>query len=344
MAMSKTFSFPSPVAQLPTRIGLVAILAIAAILPFCLRDYHLFQATQVLIFAIALLGLNILTGYNGQISLGHGAFYAIGAYTTAILLDKTAIPYWGAVPISGAVCLVAGFLFGLPALRFEGLYLALATFALAVATPQLLKFHGFEPWTGGVQGILISLPDAPFDLPITPNQFFYLYCLGWTLILCLGAWNLLHGRIGRALVAIRDHPTAAAGMGVDTARYKSLTFGVSALYTGIAGGLGALLAQFVSPDSFPSFLSITFIVGSVVGGIVSIAGSFFGAAFIVFVPNFASQISKAAPWAIYGAFLILMMYVMPSGAIGIIRAARDRLSRMSGGHAQGVKPQQSKPQ
>jgi branched-chain amino acid transport system permease protein len=344
MAISKTASSSPAGRRLPVLLGLAAIVLIAGILPFGLGDYRLLQATQVLIFAIALLGLNLLTGFNGQISLGHGAFYAIGAYTTAILLDKTGIPYWAAVPISGIVCLLAGFLFGLPALRLDGLYLALATFALSVATPQLLKFHAFEPWTGGVQGITLDPLDPPPGLPMTGNQWFYLYCLAWTLIMCLAAWNLLHGRIGRALVAIRDHPTAAASMGVDTAFYKSMTFGVSAMFTGIAGALGALLTQFVSPDSFPSLLSITFLVGSVVGGIVSIGGTFFGAAFIVFVPNLASQISKAAPWALYGVFLILMMYVMPMGVAGIIQIARDRLRRMTSAKAATTTQLQSKPQ
>ena len=124
--------------------ALVALLLVALAIPFVASSYRLLQFTMVVIYSIALLGLNILTGFNGQISLGHGAFYAIGAYTTAILLERTGIPYWGAIPISGAVCLVAGFLFGLPALRLEGHYLALSTFALAVATPQLLKFRALE--------------------------------------------------------------------------------------------------------------------------------------------------------------------------------------------------------
>ena len=119
----------------------------------------------MLVYAIALLGLNMLTGYNGQISLGHGAFYAIGAYTAAILMDKFGVPYWATIPVAGAVCLVVGFLFGLPALRLEGLYLALATFALGVAMPQILKYKALEHWTGGVQGIVIVKPDAPFGLP-----------------------------------------------------------------------------------------------------------------------------------------------------------------------------------
>jgi branched-chain amino acid transport system permease protein len=308
-------------------LGLALILAVACALPFALSSYHLFQATQVLVYAVVLLGLNILTGFNGQISLGHGAFYAIGAYTAAILLDKTGIPYWATIPLAGAICLVAGFLFGLPALRLEGLYLALATFALAVSTPQILKYKAFDQWTGGVQGIIINKPDAPGGLPLDSDQWLYFFCLLWTVPLFVVGWNLLRGRTGRAMVAIRDHPMAAATMGIDTALYKSLTFGVSAMYTGMAGALGALVAQFVSPDSFDLFLSISFVVGIVVGGIASISGAVFGAVFIEFVPNIADQISKAAPWAVYGVFLIAFMYLMPRGVAGVIRHAAARLGR-----------------
>src|SRR3954464_8368945 len=126
------------------RIGVLVLLIAACVLPFVLTNYRTFQATLVLVYAIALLGLNILTGYNGQISLGHGAFYAIGAYCAAILMDQAGVPYWATIPAAGAVCLLVGFLFGLPALRLEGLYLALATFALGVSMPQLLKSHLVE--------------------------------------------------------------------------------------------------------------------------------------------------------------------------------------------------------
>src|SRR3979411_2189579 len=139
----------------------ILLLVVACALPFVVSNYRTFQLTLVLVYAIALLGLNILTGYNGQISLGHGAFYAIGASTAAVLMDRLGAPYWATIPAAGAVCLVAGFLFGLPALRLEGLYLALATFALRVSLPPLLKYHHLEEWTGGVQGIVVTKPDAP---------------------------------------------------------------------------------------------------------------------------------------------------------------------------------------
>src|SRR5688572_19080659 len=303
-----------------TNVILLAVLLTAACaLPFIVSNYRTFQFTLVLVYAIALLGLNILTGYNGQISLGHGAFYALGAYCAAILMDKMGAPYWVTIPAAGAVCLVAGFLFGLPALRLEGLYLALATFALGVATPQLLKYHHLEKWTGGVQGIVIAKPEAPFGLPINADQWLYFFTLAVTLGMFLLAWNLLRGRIGRALMAIRDHHLAAESMGVYNALYKSLAFGVSALYTGVAGALGAIAVQFVAPDSFNIFLSIMLLVGIVVGGLASISGALYGALFIQFVPNIADEISKAAPWAIFGIFMIGFVYLMPTGVAGAVR-------------------------
>jgi len=308
-------------------IVLVVVIAAACALPFLVSNYRTFQFTLVLIYSVALLGLNILTGFNGQISLGHGAFYAIGAYCTAVLMDKFGVPYWATLPVAGAVCLVAGFLFGLPALRLEGLYLALATFALGVSLPQLLKYHQFEKWTGGVQGIVIPKPEAPFGLPLKPDQWLYFFTLAVTLVMFALAWNLLRGRVGRALVAIRDQHVAAEAMGVNNAIYKSLAFGVSAMYTGIAGALGAIAVQFVAPDSFNIFLSIVFLVGIVIGGLASISGAIYGALFIQFVPNIADEISKAAPWAIFGIFLIGFVYLMPLGVAGALRMAVARLGR-----------------
>ena len=299
----------------------VALLGLACALPFFVSGYRSFQFTLVLVYAIALLGLNILTGFNGQISLGHGAFYAIGAYCAAILMERFGVPYWATLPVAGAVCLVTGFLFGLPALRLEGLYLALATFALGVSMPQLLKYHHVEKWTGGVQGIVITKPDPPFGLPLTPDQWLYYFALAVAGTMFLLARNLLRGRIGRAMVAIRDNNVAAEAMGIHKAMVKSLTFGVSAMYTGVAGALGAIAVQFVAPDSFNIFLSIMLLVGIVIGGLASISGAFYGALFIQFVPNVADELSKAAPWAIFGIFMIGFVYVMPTGVAGAIRVA-----------------------
>ena len=306
--------------------GLAAVaLVVALVLPFTLSNFRLFQFSQVYIYAIALLGLNILTGFNGQISLGHGAFYAVGAYTTAVMIDQWSVPYGWTIPVAGVICLVAGFLFGIPALRLEGLYLALATFALALAVPQILKY--FEHWTGGSQGIVLSKPGAPWGLPINPDQWLYFLTLAILVVLFVVAANLLRGRTGRAIVAIRDNAIAAQSMGVNTALYKSLTFGVSAAYTGVAGALSAVTVAYVAPDSFDVFRSITFLVGIVIGGLASISGAIFGALFIQFVPNWAMDISKAAPWAIYGVFLIGFMYAMPRGIAGSLKLAFARWLR-----------------
>ena len=308
-------------------IGLVALAAAAVALPFMVSNYRVFQFNMVLVYTIVLLGLNMLTGYNGQISLGHGAFYAIGAYVAAILMDRFGWPYWATLPVAGVVCFVSGFLFGLPALRLRGHYLALATFALAVAMPQILKYKHIEHWTGGVQGIVIIKPDPPFGLKVTPDQWLYLFTLAVLVVMFVIGWNLLRGRVGRAMVAIRDQPIAAEAMGVNSALVKTLTFGVSALYTGVAGALGAIVVQFVAPDSFTAGLSINFLIGIVIGGIASISGALYGALFIQFVPNFADQISKAAPWAIYGAFLLVFIYAMPTGVAGFIRMLFAKLVR-----------------
>ena len=305
-------------------ILLVFLAIVACALPFIVSNYRTFQLTLVLVYAIALLGLNILTGYNGQISLGHGAFYAIGAYCAAVLMDHWGVPYWATIPVAGTVCLVVGFLFGLPALRLEGLYLALATFALGVATPQLLKHHLLEKWTGGVQGIVITKPDPPFGLPLNQDQWLYFFTLAIAALMFILAWNLIRGRIGRALVAIRDQHIAAEAMGIHNALYKSLAFGVSAMFTGVAGALGAVAVQFVAPDSFNIFLSIVFLVGIVVGGLASISGALYGAFFIQFVPNIADEISKAAPWAIFGLFMIVFVYLMPTGVAGAVRLITSR--------------------
>src|SRR6185436_17748388 len=152
-------------------------LVILATIPFVMKNFYIFQITLAIIYAIAILGLNLLTGFNGQFSLGHSAFYAIGAYTAAIMMENLGIGYVWTIPAAAVVCFVFGFLFGLPALRLEGIYLALATFALAIAIPQVLKSSVLEHWTGGVQGIVIIKPDAPFGLPLSSDQWLYLFTI-----------------------------------------------------------------------------------------------------------------------------------------------------------------------
>ena len=296
-----------------------ALLLLAAIvLPASFASgYQLFQLTMVAVYAVAILGLTLVTGLTGQISLGHGAFYALGAYTTAILMDQFACPYWLTLPVSAVICWTAGFLVSFPALRLSGPYLALTTFALAIATPQLLKYRLFEGMTGGVQGIVLDKPDAPLGLPISPDLYVYLFVLAVAVLLFLATSNLVQGRIGRAMRAIRDNPLAAEAMGVNVAMVKTRSFAVSATLTGLAGSLGAVAVGFVSPDSFSFFLSITLFVGLLIGGSTSIRGAVVGAVFIEFIPNLAENVSKAAPGAVYGVILIALMFLLPGGAASL---------------------------
>ncbi|CAA9286275.1 MAG: Branched-chain amino acid transport system permease protein LivM [uncultured Acetobacteraceae bacterium] len=313
--------------------GALVLLGLAAALApiFVLESFQLFQLTMAVIMALAVLGLNIVTGYNGQISLGHGAFYAVGAYATAILMSHGDWSFWATLPVSAAVCAGLGYAVGFPALRLGGLYLALTTFSLAVAVPQILKHRAIEDWTGGVQGLFLVKPDPPSWLPLDADQWMYLVALGVSAVLFLLSWNLIRSRVGRALMAIRDNPTAAEAMGMDTATLKTRAFAVSAMVTGIAGSLGAVVIEFVAPDSFGFGVSISLFVGMVVGGVASIAGSIFGGLFVLFVPNIAEEISKAAPGVIYGAILILFLFLLPDGFAGLLRRLaarwRDRAAR-----------------
>ena len=299
------------------RVSFLVALAVFVALPFLIADFTAFQLTKVMVYAIGILGLNLLTGINGQFSLGHGAFYAVGAYAAAILMYHYEISYLWTLPVAAILCFVVGFLFGLPALRLEPIYLALATFALAIATPQLLKLSPYEDWTGGVQGLFLLKPDAPFGLPLSADKWLYFFTGIIGIALYGVARNIVSSRTGRALMAIRDNPLAARSMGVNAALYKSLAFGVSAAYTGIAGALGAIVISFVAPDSFTFAVSIAFFVGLVVGGVGWLPGALIGGAFLVYIPNIAESIQQGLSGAIYGVILILLIYVMPSGAGGL---------------------------
>jgi branched-chain amino acid transport system permease protein len=292
----------------------VIFLLILALIPLAATNFVTFQITMLLVYAIAILALNILTGSSGQFSLGQSAFFAIGAYTSAILVEHGGVNYLLTLPIAAAVCFVTGFLFGLPALRLSGVYLALATFALATAMPQLLKLGFFEHWTGGVQGLVTSKPDAPFGLPISPDTWLYYLTLAFSLAIYVAAANLLNSRTGRAMMAIRDNEIAASAMGIDVALYKTLAFGISAAITGIAGALGAIAVQFVAPDGYTFQLSIALFLGMVVGGVGWLPGSIAGSAFIVFVPNIAESISKGLSGAVFGVLILLVIFVIPRGA------------------------------
>lgn len=224
-------------------ISIGIVLAAAIGLAFVADSYRLFQFTMLISYACAVLGLTLLTGINGQISLGHSAFYAVGAYTTAVLMANYNWPYWATLPPAAVLSAILGLLIGFPALRLGGLYLALTTFSLAVAVPQILKVNALEGLTGGVQGLTTDKPDAPFGLPLSADQWIYLFTLAVGAVVFLIGWNLIRGRTGRAMMAVRDQPVAAEAMGINLAALKIRTFAVSAMFTGIAGALSTIAVQ-----------------------------------------------------------------------------------------------------
>ncbi len=321
-------------ATLRTLLAFVALAVVVLVLPAFVNDFRAQQLAYVGIYLVALVGLNILTGYTGQISLGHGAFMAIGGYTSAILMVDHGVKDIVTIPIAIVVSGAVGVLFGLPAARLSGLYLALATFAIAVATPSVIK--RFEGFTGGGSGInLFGTPELTASLTpvriagfeLTFNN--WLYYLAWVVALIgyVIGWLILRGRTGRAFRAVRDSETAAVSSGVDLTRTKVLAFGISAAYAGAAGSLFAIATTFVNPDAFPVALSIFLLVGVVVSGLGSLTGLIVGAVFIQFMPLWAQSISKSpgAPAVVYGVILILVVLALPGGASGLVSRVAQRL-------------------
>jgi branched-chain amino acid transport system permease protein len=321
---------------LRTLLAFAALTVAVLVLPAFVSDFRAQQLSYVGIYLVALIGLNILTGYTGQISLGHGAFMAIGGYTTALLMTDHGVKDIATIPVAIVVTGVVGLLFGFPAARLSGLYLALATFAVAVAIPGVIK--RFEGFTGGGSGVnLFGTPELTAS--ITPVKVLgfelnfnnWLYYLAWTIALVgyVISWLILRGRTGRALRAVRDSETAAVSSGISLTRAKVLAFGISAAYAGAAGALFAIATTFVNPDTFPVALSIFLLVGVVVGGLGSLTGLIVGAVFIQFMPLWAQSIafhvgpvsidgqSAGAPAVIYGVILILVVLALPGGAAGL---------------------------
>jgi branched-chain amino acid transport system permease protein len=308
------------------RVALVcALAALAVLIPFFFGPYRVGQFTLVLAYAVAVLGLNLLVGYNGQISLGHGAFFALGAYTAALLIEKASVPYLLTLPAAGALCFAAGWLFGVPALRLRGLYLALVTLGLAIAFPQLVK--RFDGLTEGTQGLTVDQPVSPSWLGLADDQFLYLLTLAVAAAMFLLAWNLMRGQLGRAVKAVRDDEIPASTLGVDLAAVKTRVFAVSAGYAGVAGALYVFAIGFVAPEAFTLTISFAFLAAIVVGGLATISGALFGALFIEFVPVYASDVNDALTGVIYGGVLIAFMWVLPDGAAGLLRRLRGLATR-----------------
>jgi branched-chain amino acid transport system permease protein len=305
--------------------GVAALLGFAVLVPFVFGPYRVGQFTLVAAYAVAALGLNLLVGYNGQISLGHGAFFALGAYTAALLIEKAGVPYLLTVPIAGVLAFAVGFVFGVPALRLRGLYLALVTLALAVATPQLIK--RFDGLTEGTQGMTVEQPESPGWLPLADDQFLYLLTLVVAAIMFALAWSLMRSQVGRAVQAVRDGEIPASTLGVDLATTKTRVFALSAAYAGVAGALYVFAIGFVAPEAFTVTISLAFLAAIVVGGLATIVGAVFGALFIEFVPVYASDVNDALTGVIYGGVLILAMFVLPGGVAGLLRRIRALVAR-----------------
>ena len=305
--------------QIPALGSLFVVAAVLCLLPFILSDYDVYLTAQVGIFFIAVLGLNILTGYTGQISIGHGAFMMIGGYTTAVLSRDHGTNLIVTMLIAFAICFVVGLLVGLPALRLSGVYLALVTFALAVSLPYLpLQYSTFLGGSGGVQ---VRLSQVPTNV--------WVYGVAWacSAVLFVLAWLILRGRTGRAFRAVRDSEIAAVASGVELPVYKTLAFGISAAYAGVAGSLFVLAANgFAQPSEFDIFLSLQILIGAAVAGLGSLWGILIGAAFVGLLP----QVSTSVPLlgaehgrdVVFGAAVILIMLLLPDGFAGLLAQIR----------------------
>ena len=310
-------------------LAAAAAVAVFLVVPHLVSDFHSRDLAGAGVFFIAIVGLNLLTGYTGQISLWHGALMAIGGYTTAALVVHEHWRDVWTIPLAGIAAGIVGFLIGIPALRLSGLYLALATFGFAVAMPSLLK--KFSGLTGGSQG-LSFLESSPFQVTglkgtvtvfghtTTANHFLYYLTWGIGLVGLAIAWLIVRGRFGRALRAIRDSEAAAASAGVNLPLYKTLAFALSGVYAGVAGSLFAIQSEIVNPLSFTVLLSILIVVGAVVGGLGSLPGLVLGALFVKYLPSLAGHVSTrpGAPDFIYGAAIILVVILLPGGAGGLL--------------------------
>lgn len=319
----------------PRIVGYAALVAAILIAPHVIGGFRLVQLTYVGVFAIALFGLSILTGITGQISLGHGGFMAIGAYVTAILSVNHGWYNLLTTPVAGLVAGVVGFLFGFPALRLAGVYLALATFALAVIIPSIAT--AFGEVTGGTAGILMELPTSPVGR-LNPDEWLYYVTWAIAVVLFAGALLFVSGKRGRALRAVRENELAAVSSGISLTQYKTLAFGVSAFYAGVAGSLYAILNFIVTPGSFPITLSILLLAGLVIGGAGSLVGVIVGAAFVEFIPLYSGDVigpvvnlaqklqipindvdptTPGVPSVVYGVILLIALFLMPRGAAGL---------------------------
>ncbi len=331
MVKSTVVGTGSPAAESSTAkrvlIGLI-VAAILVVMPLVVPGYLTFQLSGVMAYAVAAIGLNLITGYAGQISLGHNAFFALGAYTAALSVTYLNVHYAVSVLIAAVVTFVVGYLSGFPAQRLRGLYLALITLVLAVSVSPVIKH--FKSITGGMAGLFIERPQAPAWTGLSRDVWIYYVVLAFTVLCFYLARNFVAGSTGRALTAVRLAPLAASSMGVNVNGYKVLIFGLGSMLGGVGGALFNFSIGFIAPDSFNLLLSVSFLAAIVVGGLGTIWGALVAGLFLQFVPSYASDISEALAGAVYGGILIVCMFFMPRGIVGtIMRMRRERRARDS---------------
>ncbi|MGH8064053.1 MAG: branched-chain amino acid ABC transporter permease [Candidatus Entotheonellia bacterium] len=297
----RIFDTPAPI------VALVLLLSVLCTIPLLASTYWLDVLNRIGIAIIGALGLNILIGFTGQISIGHAAFLAVGAYTTAILEAKAGLPFFLAIPGAALVTAVFGLLFGLPSLRLKGLYLAIATLAAHFITTYVI-IH-WEGMTGGVLGLLVPTPTL-FDLALDSDPRIFYVIFACVIPAAFFAKNLLRTKVGRAFIAIRDRDVAAQVIGVSLFKYKLLAFLISSFYAGVAGGLMAHHSRILFPDAFTLLVAIDYLAMIIIGGMGSILGSIFGAIFMTLLP----EVLKLTATSLSGVY---------PQSFGLIASARD---------------------
>ncbi|MGE5700193.1 MAG: branched-chain amino acid ABC transporter permease [Deltaproteobacteria bacterium] len=293
-------------------------------LPFLLKSEYLWVVLQIVIAAIGAVGLNILTGFTGQISLGQGAFLGVGAYTSAYITAKMGLSFWIGVPAAGIVTAMAGMVFGIPSLRLKGLYLAIATLASQFILEWI--FVRWESVTGGSYGIAVPRPSIA-GFTFESDSSFYYVVLATAVVMVLFAANLMRTKTGRAFMAVRDHYISAEIMGINLFKYRLLSFGISSFYAGVAGALYGHSLKFVSSEQFGIWVSIVYLAMIIIGGLGSIIGSIFGAVFMMLLPKLLSVVTEAVSadmpsivrlvtafeQGIFGLIIVLFLIFEPDG-------------------------------
>jgi branched-chain amino acid transport system permease protein len=340
----------SPQHRLFQLLGWLALVGFFFYVTSVVENFSAIRWATAVTLAIAIQGLNIVTGYSGQISIGHSAFFGIGAYTTMILVADHGWPFLATLPVAGAMGFLIGGIIGLPALRIRGLYLSLVTLGLALAFPTIVKsdnFFGidFAQLTGGSNGMVITGGDVtsttgfhwnpPSWAPNgwTSNDWVFATMFVIAIIMFLLTSNLIRSRVGRGLIAMRDNETGAAVSGVYPAQYKVLAFATSALVTSLGGGCFALAATGIGPDTFGLQRSIEFIAGLVIGGVATILGPAVGGLLVEWLPYWAFEVDwpilgkLEGPQAgiLYGVILVAIIFFMPGGIVYGLRAMRAKL-------------------